>query len=71
MTNEMILNALITILIGVIGWWVLTTVQLNRTMARIEQWVKGHEKQDDQRHEENLRRFEDIFEELRELRKGA
>jgi hypothetical protein len=55
------LNILVTIHLGVMGWILITTIKLNRTMGRIEEWITGHDKQDDTRHEENLERFREIF----------
>lgn len=50
--------------------WILKRVdKVDRTSVKVETWMEAHERQDDERHEENLRRFDDIFGELRQQRR--
>jgi hypothetical protein len=43
--------------------------KLESSVSRIEVWQAGHSKQDDERHEENLGKFDAIFNSLEKSRK--
>lgn len=65
--NEIII-ACLGISLGGIGWAIKLLITLNaRSQVTDARWDL-HEKQDDERHKENLEKFESLFDQIRQLR---
>jgi hypothetical protein len=56
-----VLTVLTAIVIGLLTWALKRLIAIDRTMTQLQQWHLSHEKQDDERHEENLGKFDAIF----------
>ncbi len=64
MTGDLALWVL-GLLVGLSTWALKLLISIDKKVGNIEIWKIAHEKQDDDRHEENLEKFDRIFEELR------
>jgi hypothetical protein len=59
-----IITLLTSIVLGLVTWALKRLIAIDKNISRLEQWQIGHSKQDDERHEENLGKFEAIFQAL-------
>lgn len=50
------------VLIGLASWAIKLLLGLDKRMAIFESWQRNHEVSDEHRHEENLNKFDRIFE---------
>lgn len=59
--NDVVLWAL-GLLVGLSTWALKLLLQVDKKVGNMEIWKIAHDKQDDGRHEENLEKFDRIFE---------
>lgn len=55
--------------LALLGWAILLLLKVNNKVSCFNQWMESHEEIDKDRHNENLGKFKDIFEELRQIRR--
>ncbi len=48
--------------LALLGWILQKIIVIENKLISIDTWKNGHDKQDDDRHEENLGKFDAIFE---------
>ena len=58
---QYVIAALVTIVTGLVAFALKRIISVDRKMGQMETWREGHDKQDDERHEENLTKFDAIF----------
>ena len=59
---------LITIVGGLVTWALKRIISVDKKMSSTEVWAEDHEKSDDERHRENLGKFNALFEALNKRR---
>jgi len=58
----------VTVTLGISGWALKRIICVDKKLDRLEEWRDGHEKQDDERHKENLGRFDALVEAVNKKR---
>ena len=48
--------------LGLLGWILQKIIAIEVKLTSIDAWKNGHDKQDDDRYEENIGKFDAIFE---------
>jgi hypothetical protein len=67
-----LLFILLTTIIALLAWSLKKLISIDKSAGTFREWTLGHEKIDDERHRENLTKFDSIFAALnhgREARK--
>ncbi len=66
--NEALLTLIGTATLGISGWALVLLIRMSGKLAGVEMWQEAHDKQDDERHEQNQKDHDDIWTNLKELR---
>jgi hypothetical protein len=53
------------LLVGGVGWLLSITISTNNKMREIQAWIKGHDKQDDERHTEIKEQISTLWENIK------
>lgn len=59
---QWVITVLVTVVTGIAAFVLKRIISVDQKMGQMETWRDAHDKQDDERHEENLGRFDAIFE---------
>jgi hypothetical protein len=65
---QYVIAGLVTIVTGLAAFALKRIISVDRKMGQMETWREGHDKQDDERHEENLAKFDAIFDAISKRR---
>jgi hypothetical protein len=65
-----VITVLVTIVVGLVTWALKRIISVDNKIDKLEMWRLGHDKQDDERHSENLGKFDMVYEALKEIQRG-
>lgn len=66
MTIEQVIGVLVTVVLGMTAWGLLTLIKLDAKMTGFHQWLLSHEKLDDIRMDNITTRFNNLEKEIKE-----
>lgn len=66
---QAVIAILVTVITGLVTWALKRIICMDTNMEKLQTWKEGHEKLDDERHKENMGRFDMVLQAVKQIQR--